>query len=242
MKKAFAAAFLLAASAMAHAGDFAECSGYFVKGFVPKLPASAPKLQRPLCFDSFAVMHSGESKTALYTVEKLNRARLLDARDEERTNRFYAEARLPAAHRAQLSDYAGSGFDRGHLAPAADMPDAKSMAQSFSLANMVPQAPQNNRGIWAKSVEKPTRQYAMRAGGDVYVFTGPVFRQPVSTIGSGRVWVPSQLFKLVYDSSSGRAWAYWVDNTDDARMSKPITYQELVSRTGIQFLPAEAAH
>lgn len=116
------------------------------------------------------------------------------------------------------------------------------MAQSFSLANMVPQAPENNRGIWAKNIEKPVRQYAMRAAGDVFVFTGPVFKdKPAKTIGPGKVWVPTHLFKLVYDQQTGKSWAYWIENKDDARMGEPISYQELVGRTGIEFLPDGSA-
>jgi endonuclease G len=124
-----------------------------------------------------------------------------------------------------------------HMAPAADMPTPNAMAQSFSLANMAPQAPTNNRGVWAKAVEKPTRQYVMRAQGDVYVFTGPVFSGAVTTIGRGRVWVPTYLFKLVYDPSAQRAWAYWVENTNDAQMAAPISYRELVRRVGFELLP-----
>lgn len=214
---------------------FEACKDYFPNKAVPVVAGKA-KL-RDICFDSFAVLHSGESKTPVYTVERLSRDRLLDAKGEERTNRFYEEARVPSAERASLDDYAGSGFDRGHMAPAADMPTPNAMAQSFSLANMVPQAPTNNRGVWAKAVEKPTRQYVMRAQGDVYVFTGPVFSGAVTTIGRGRVWVPTYLFKLVYDPSAQRAWAYWVENTNDAQMAAPISYRELVRRVGFELLP-----
>ncbi|MDD2223668.1 MAG: DNA/RNA non-specific endonuclease [Pseudomonas sp.] len=220
--------------------QFSQCLDNFPG---KKLPALVDVVQpkqmlRELCFDGFAVLHSGESKTALYVVEKLNRARIVDAGDEERTDRFYPEARLPSRERAQLEDYRGSGYDRGHLAPAADMPNPNSMAQSFSLANMVPQAPDHNRGIWAKNIEKPVRQYAMRAAGDVFVFTGPVFKdKPAKAIGAGKVWVPTHLYKLVFDQQTGKSWAYWTENTDNARMSQPISYQELVARTGIEFLP-----
>lgn len=235
---------LLALSCSLARADFSQCPQFFPGGAAPAMPQSAPGLQRQLCFDAFAVLHSGRTKTPLYTVERLNRAQLLDARDEQRTDRFYEEARLPSAHRARLEDYrAGLSadgtvlrFDRGHMAPAANMPTAQAMAQSFSLANMVPQAPQNNRRTWAR-IESDTRKYVMRARGDVYVFTGPVFAVQPPLLGPGRVAVPRSLFKLVYDERANRAWAHWVDNTDDARASAPLSYEELRQRTGIEFLP-----
>jgi endonuclease G len=116
------------------------------------------------------------------------------------------------------------------------METEESMAQSFSLANMVPQYPINNRKAWA-GIEKATRKYVMRAAGAVFVITGPVFEPNPPTIGSNQVWVPQHLFKLVYDPATGRAWAHWLENTDDARVRKPISYDELVRRTGINFIP-----
>ena len=184
------------------------------------------------------VYHSGVSHTPLFVAERLNKAQLLDAQDEHRTNRFYAEARLPSAERATLEDYKGSGYDRGHMAPAGDMPTPEAMAQRFSLANMVPQAPENNRGVWARSVEKAVRKYVMRAGGDVYVLTGPVFNQHHSAdLQVPHVWVPDALYKLVYDPQAHKAWAYWVENRNDARLNGVISYATLVQRTGIKLLP-----
>jgi endonuclease G len=69
------------------------------------------------------------------------------------------------------------------------------------------------------------------------VITGPVFDSERNTIGPGMVRVPKYLYKLVFDSSSGRAWAHWLENTDEARVGRPISYDELVKRTGIEFLP-----
>lgn len=233
--------FLLAgagSTSLAAQDSFEACRDYFPNGAVPQVAGYA-KL-RDICFDSFAVLHSGQTKTPVYTVERLSRATLVEAKGVRRTNRFYAEARLPAAERATLADYSGSGFDRGHLAAAAQRPNPAAMAQSFSLANMVPQAAENNRGVWARRVEAATRHYVMRAKGDVFVFTGPVFDGPVKTIGPGRVWVPTHLFKLVYDPNTRRAWAYWVENTDEATVSKPISYQELVTRIRIELLPGAA--
>ncbi|WP_420130751.1 DNA/RNA non-specific endonuclease [Rhodoferax ferrireducens] len=216
---------------------FAACPQFFANG-QPPVVVHRPT-NRALCYDAFAILHSGESKTAVYVAEKLNRASIADA-DEKRTNKFFPDARLRSGERATLDDYKGSGFDRGHLAPAGDMPTAQAMAQSFSLANMVPQAPEHNRGAWAKTVEAATRKYAGRASGNLYVITGPVFEPSIAqseSIGPGHVHVPKYLFKLVYDQNKNRAWAHWHLNDDTTRGSRPISYAELVKRTGIEFLP-----
>ncbi|MEO8120126.1 MAG: DNA/RNA non-specific endonuclease, partial [Rhodoferax sp.] len=176
------------------ADSFSGCRQFFADG---QPPVVAPRpTNRALCYDAFAILHSGESKTAVFVAEKLNRASIADA-DEKRTNKFFADARLRSVERATLDDYKGSGFDRGHLAPAGDMPTAQAMAQSFSLANMVPQASEHNRGAWAKSVEAATRKYAARATGNVYVITGPVYEPSIAqseSIGAGQVRVPKYLF------------------------------------------------
>ena len=125
------------------------------------------------------------------------------------------------------------------MAPAGDRGTDEAMAQSFSLANIVPQAPVNNRKSWA-GIEKATRKYVLRAAGDVFVISGPVFDRNPPMIGTHQVWVPQHLFKLVYDPSTRRAWAHWLDNADDAHVGKPISYQELVQRTGIDFMPGIA--
>ena len=120
------------------------------------------------------------------------------------------------------------------------MPTVQAMAQSFSLANMVPQAQKHNGGAWAKSVEAATRKYAGRATGDVYVITGPAYSPSIQEsegIGAGHVRVPKYLFKLVYDQDTNRAWAHWHLNDDATRASRPISYAELVKRTGVNFLP-----
>jgi endonuclease G, mitochondrial len=224
------------AKSPAAATDFSGCPQFFVAGIAPIVPNLAQWAPRALCYDAFAVLHAGTTKTPLFVAERLNRAQLLDADGEKRTNNFFADARLPYAERAALDDYKGSGFDRGHMAPAGDMPTAQAMAQSFSLANIVPQAPVNNQRSW-KGIEQATRKYAMRAQGDVYVITGPVFDGNLEQIGPGGVLVPTYLFKLVYDAVSGRAWAHWIENTNTARAGRPISYRELVQRTRIEFLP-----
>ncbi len=231
----FAVSLSLAPHASANQNDFERCRQVFANGEPPLIKKQDAQQLRALCFSAFAVLHSGQSRTPLYVAERLNRKTLQGAH-EKRKDKFFADARLPRAERAELSDYKGSGYDRGHMAPAADMTTPESMAQSFSLANMVPQAPINNRNAWA-GIEKSTRKYVMRATSDVYVISGPVFDGAPSTIGTNHVWVPTHLFKLVYDPSANKAWAHWIDNQDAAKVGKPISYTELVKRTGISFLP-----
>lgn len=75
---------------------------------------------------------------------------------------------------------------------------------------------------------------------NVYVITGPVYDPSIAqsqSIGLGKVRVPKYLFKLVYDQDKQRAWAHWHLNDDATKGSRPISYSELVKRTGIEFLP-----
>ena len=212
---------------------FSDCRQFFAGGVSPTVQ-KAPT-QRELCYEAFAVLHSGQSKTPVFVAQRLNRASIEDA-GEKRTNKFFADARLPRSERAELSDYKGSGYARGHMAPAGDMPSPTAMAQSFSLANMVPQNASQNSGAWAK-IEQDTRRYVLRAKGDVFVITGPVFGPDSQVIGANRVRVPTHLFKLVYDASTGKAWAHWQPNSEEARAGRPISYEELEQRIKMGLLP-----
>lgn len=187
---------------------------------------------RELCFTSFAILHSGISKTPIYAAEHLTRERI--RAQSERTNDFHPEERLSPDERSELEDYARSGFDRGHMAPSADMPDERSQHESFSLSNMVPQDPKNNRGIWS-AIEGATR-HLTNVKGEVYVVTGVIFEgNSIQRIG-GRVMVPSKLFKAIYDPTSGEAGAYLVQNTETSDYTT-ISIADLERISGIKVFP-----
>jgi len=221
------------------AAELARCPQHFAQGKPPVVTATLPaaKQTRGLCFNGFALLYSVPAKTAIYAAEHLTFASLTKAKRINRTGRFYEEARLPTAARARLSDYKGSGFDRGHLFPAGDAATPEAMAQSFSLANMVPQAPANNRGPWAKSVEKAVRKYVERTRGEVYVLTGPIYEGKVATLGASRIWIPKKLFKFVYDPRNKKSWGYVLDNNDLSKVDRVLPYSEMKRATGIEFLP-----
>ncbi|MBP9652115.1 MAG: DNA/RNA non-specific endonuclease, partial [Brachymonas sp.] len=89
-----------------HPTSFAECRQFFPEGRPPVVP-KRPAL-RELCYEAFAVLHSGETKTPVYVAQRLNRKSIEDA-DERRADKFFADARLPVAERAELEDYKRSG-------------------------------------------------------------------------------------------------------------------------------------
>lgn len=216
--------------------SFAQCPQFFANSAPPTI-TPRPQL-RELCYEAFAVLHSGATRTPVYVAQRLNRKTLEDA-NEKRAKRFFADARLPHGERAELGDYKNSGYSRGHMAPAGDMSTPTAMAQSFSLANMVPQNARHNAGAWNK-IEQDTRHYVQRAKGNVFVITGPVFTDAGPRIGANGVKVPTYLYKLVYDETTQKAWAHWQENWEGETVGRPISYQELVKRTGVEFLPRMA--
>ena len=143
------AAVMALAPALSDAAETA-CPQHFVRGTAPDL--ANPKLAartRELCYSEFAVLHSGVTRTPLWSAGHLTRAQIDTARALDRDGTFHPDPNLPKRERAELADYARSGFDRGHMAPSGDMPDRQAQQESFTLANIVPQNPNNNRDLWS---------------------------------------------------------------------------------------------
>ena len=206
------------------------------------LDARAPEIRNPklavatreLCYGVFGIMHSGVTRTPLWSAEHLRADNVASAQGMKRDNAFHAESRLPPAQRAELNDYARSGYDRGHMAPNGDMPDPISQRESFSLANMVPQDGDHNRHIWAP-IEGAVRKMAKKEG-QLYVITGPAF------LGSdikkvGNVLVPTHLYKIVYSPRQKAAAAWFTENRAHADI-RVIPVAELERIVGIEFLPS----
>jgi len=117
----------------------------------------------------------------------------------DRTDNFRPDTSISTGS-AELKDYRGSGFDRGHLAPAGDMKwDRTAMSESFLMSNMSPQEPSFNRGIW-KRLEEQVRNWAIEKD-SLFVITGPVLESLVSSIGENEVGVPGFYFKVLVDLS-----------------------------------------
>ncbi|MBV9748990.1 MAG: DNA/RNA non-specific endonuclease [Acetobacteraceae bacterium] len=236
--RGFLAATLLLSTA-AHAEDRVLCPALFAGGQPPAL--LNPKLaQRThgLCFDTFAVLDSGVTRGPLWSAEHPTASSLKAAREQPRVNLFHPEDMIPAEDRAELEDYARSGFDRGHMTPSGDMPTPEAQEQSFSLANVVPQAPELNRGVWER-IESAVRRLARREDG-IYVVTGPVFEGSDLQALHDRVLVPTSTYKAIYDPAQGAAGAYVCTNTNEPEC-RVVSVAQLASLTGIDPFPAVPA-
>ena len=213
------------------------CPQFFPGGELPALVN--PQLgQRAtlLCNDPYAVLASGVTHGAIWSAERLTKASLAAARDTPREGEFHADDRLPRADQAQLDDYRRSGYDRGHMTPSGDMPDDQAQQQSFSLANIVPQTAELNRGPWV-GIESAVRRFAVRRG-ELYVVTGPAFQgQRVQSIGPDGVLVPTATWKAIHDPRSGGTGAYLCSNTA-APSCEVVSVAALARDTGVDPFPA----
>lgn len=118
-----------------------------------------------------------------------------------RQDDFRADATLPTGwYRVAGTSYGGSGFDRGHMCPSADRTySVTDNSATFLMTNMIPQAPNNNQGPWAK-FEDYCRSLVAQ-GKEVYIYSGGY--GSIGTINSGHVTVPARTWKVAMVLTSG---------------------------------------
>lgn len=158
----------------------------------------------------------------------------------ERTDKFLVDP-LVSTGTAENSDYLKSGYDKGHLAPAADMGwSAITMKESFYLSNMSPQLPGFNRGVW-KRLEEMIRSWAIDNSA-IYIVTGPILKAGLPTIGSNRVSIPNYYYKVILDYTQPeiKAIGFILPNasSSSALTSFAVSIDEVEKETGLDFFPA----
>ena len=145
-----------------------------------------------------------------------------------------------------IADYQHSGYDRGHMAPAADfLHDSIAFAQTFALVNICPQSQELNSGAWRRLEEK-VREWAQRDS-VLLVWAGPIYSGHCATIGqSTKVTVPSHYFKVVLApcSKPASAIAFILPNDmPSASLAQyAVSVQEVERRTGIRFFASLPLH
>lgn len=187
----------------------------------------------------YSLVYSEDHETALWIAYELRADRLTKRPRHVRTNDFRIDPAIVTGS-ATLDDYAGSGHDRGHLAPAGSMAwSRQAMSESFYMSNMSAQKPRFNRGVF-KRLESQVRRWAAMAG-ILYVVTGPVLREGLPTIGDG-VSIPEYYWKVLLDPDENKAIGFLLRNE---RSSKPlrsfaVSVDSVEIVTGLDFFPGIA--
>lgn len=171
--------------------SFQECGEHLDLG-VPGNP------DQVLCRDAYAVGYNYQTKTPDWAAYHIT-AESVSA-SYPRNDRFREDTDVPEAYSASLADYAGSGYDRGHMAPNATVDYSfTAMDESFLLSNIAPQLPNFNRGVWAK-LEDYMRNCVNEVG-ELVVVTGAISKGSTTRIGDGVV-VPTAFYKAAIKPTS----------------------------------------
>lgn len=155
-----------------------------------------------LC-DEVSVLYDPKARIPRAVLEVLTAQKITGEATRE-DDEFREDDRLPESAQARVQDYRRSGYDRGHLAPAADFKHSEeAMASSFLLSNIAPQQAQFNRNAWA-GLESATRQCALSQR-QLSVVTGTI-GEGGTLKEEGRVVIPRQFYKVWLTSRGYRAW------------------------------------
>jgi endonuclease G len=208
-----------------------QCPQFTVNG-TPQYQAKPG--DQELCKTNYAVIHRCGVKAPVAVFEHLTKDKITGG--FKRRDDFRPDPQVTANCQAQLADFAGQPYDRGHLSPAGNnTQSAQIMSESFFLSNMVAQVPNNNRGIW-KQLETWERDWAMK-GGDFYIISGGIFLPNHKTIGNS-VGVPDYLYKIIVEKQSGQVMAYLMPNAPLPVADLPkyqTTMTQIEQATGMRF-------
>ena len=160
---------------------------------------------------------------------------------EKRTDEFTGDPNLPEHLRVEHRDYSRSGYDRGHMAPAADMKwDKLAMQESFYMSNICPQASNLNKGDW-KELEEQCRKWTQNHHTTIYIACGPIVHpgEKHKRIGQGhKVIVPDGFFKVVLKLGKTPAAVGFIYPNDDCNAPMnhyAIPVDSVEALTGIDF-------
>lgn len=217
------------------AGTWAQDVGGEGAAGWPGLPQSSQRLQTVEHW-AYALGYDDRFEQAAWTQHMLCRA-TCGYRAAERKDDFRVDPKVRSGS-AGPRDYSGSGYDRGHLAPAADFAwSVRAMSESFFMSNMSPQAPSFNRGIW-KQLEEAVRDWACDRD-TLYVVSGPLLTEDLDELASG-VAIPDWYFKVVYDPfPTPTAIAFLLRNAAGTGplSTYAVTIDEVERRTGLDLFP-----
>ncbi len=217
--------------------DIEDFDLYFTKAFDFMWPAYSTEeaiIERPY----YTLRYSEAHEQAIWVAYKLSADSLKQEKFARKDN-FRKDPRVRTGS-AELSDYKGTGYDRGHLAPAADFSyDEFALSQTFYMSNMSPQVASFNRGIW-KKLEEKVRDWSME-NSEIYVVTGPILNKEFTTIGSNEVSVPEQYYKIILDVHKPeiKAIAFLLKNEKSSASLETfvVSIDQIEDLSGLDFFP-----
>jgi endonuclease G len=148
---------------------------------------------------------------------------------------YFREDQILGKYSPSTDDYYASGYDKGHLIPAADnKSDSLSMHDSFLMSNVSPQIPEFNRGIW-KVLEEQVRDWACEYD-SLYIITGAILNPELTRLGKNKVAIPDYYYKsiLLYGNNNQSIITYYMYqySEDDNLNNFVITTDSLESILG----------
>lgn len=210
MKKILAA-LLLALPTTAFASP---CDQFFPNGKEIVVPNT-----KVLCNSFYAIVYDDANNANVFSTEVAQaRAVKVPRKDDFRGDKRIADTPVP-------EDYTNSGYDRGHMVPAANADDPIEMSDTFLMTNMTPQLPSVNRIAW-KNLEERVRSVPFK-----WVVTGAHYGPNPKTIGKAKVPVPIFLYKVAF-FESGNVAVYIVDNVTPKSQVETMKLEELEAKLG----------
>ena len=184
---------------------------------------------------AYSLSYNEEHEQANWVAYKLTAEKVRGS--VKRKDAFRADPKVETGS-ASLDDYRGSGYDRGHLAPAADMKwSSTAMSESFFMSNMSPQNPGFNRGIW-KRLEEHVRNWAID-NESIHITTGGVLKGKLTTIGNNSVSVPNFYYKVILDYEGpeikGIGFILRNENAKNSLDTYAVSIDDVERFTGLDF-------
>ena len=157
-----------------------------------------------LCNTFFVSLYDKQNQRVILVAEHLKP----NKDSVPRNDQFHSDARI--GHQPNPSQYANTGYDKGHMAPAGDASSIKEMYETFLMTNMTPQKPLLNRMAW-RMLEEHTRTLLSKSKSDMFVVNIAVYSGNNKMNG---IPVPSGYWKIVI--VDGTTTYYYADNADNA--------------------------
>jgi len=158
----------------------------------------------------YTICYNYKAKGARYVAYTLD-GNKVNAVNIKKRSAFYTEKNLPKKYRSHTKDYTHSGYDRGHLANDASFDYSKKIVRkTYSMANIIPQAPNVNRRTWIKA-EKLERSVASKLG-EVSVINGVIYSSNPKRIGKNKIAIPDAFWKMIYNDKKNYKKCFYYKN------------------------------